>query len=195
MISGVVASAHTETGVSITDNFTGDEGSALAGQTTTTGAKTWAVTPSTTYLTATGVAYASAFNTSLTSGAYVDAGVADCTVQVSVPAPSANGRWHGLLFRYIDDSNFWYMIHYQTGGGAHRVYLQGFVAGVNTYSADFAITNATHTFKVVLLGTSIKGYVDDVLTFDITDAGNLTATKHGLTAAQSGGFDDFSVTG
>jgi len=108
--------------------------------------------------------------------AYLEAGAADGTLQMTVDMLGAET---GMLFRYVDANNYW-----QTYTSGANVGMQKVVAGVATQvgGAPVSPTTGVHTWKVVLLGSSIRTFIDNVLKHDATDATHQTATKHGLSS-------------
>ncbi|NOU72738.1 family 43 glycosylhydrolase [Paenibacillus sp. LMG 31458] len=106
------------------------------------------------------------------------------------------GAYPGIVARYTDASNY-YMFRVNKTSEA-RVELSKNVAGTSTMLAaavPFAsVSNKWYTLKMVLKGTSIRCFIDDVLVFDVTDSKWTTGkvgfrTKWGL--AQ---FDDVKIT-
>jgi hypothetical protein len=129
----------------------------------------------------------------------LDVGSADGTVLGYMDNGGAGQRGSGLVFRASDDDNYWVL-----WGWANEeyptitTYLQKCVGGslstVDSYNGDNVTAN--RWFKIVLDGSSIKCYVDDVLKFDITDSDLVNNTKHGVfmrqTSTSSAGWvDDF----
>lgn len=177
------------TGLSITDSFTRADNAASLG-TTETGAKAWTALNGTW-----GILSNQAYLASLTTDgvAVIDAGVADCTVSMTVRTTAGN---QGIAFRGVDASNHWRAVFLGT-----NLYLQKKVATVNTDApgSPVAVTPADgDVLSVVLSGANITVKVNGVTKYAITDAQFQTATKHGLcqsgTGATSYKYDDFSVT-
>lgn len=156
--------------VSITDNFTGSDGTAINGRTTTTGGKTWVATGYTIQsnkaqdLTATGTNHYS----------ILDAGVSDCTVQLDMVYAS---QYPALTFRYVDANNTWTFYH---DISATSMKVGKTVAGVFTPIATYVVASGTHTIKVVMSGNNLSFYDGATLLGTFADSFNATATKHGF---------------
>lgn len=121
--------------------------------------------------------------------------VSDCTVRGAVVAVANNTTTGGIVFRYVDNNNYWRYIDLGSDDGSVRVTRR--VAGVNTDLWDSGPTAAVVPFdiKVVLDGDDIEVWLDGVSQTTITDSAHNTATEHGL--FYSGGnphIDDFSIT-
>jgi hypothetical protein len=124
----------------------------------------------------------------------IDAAVADLTIQVAMTALATNGTIGGIVFRYVDNSNYWRFT--DNGSSSRAAILAKIVAGSTSELINTATTiNANSVLKVVLAGNSISVYVDNVqVSTTQTDSFNATATKHGLFS--SGGtptMDNFSM--
>lgn len=177
------------TPVNITDDFNRSDEDPLTNATTS---ESW-----TTQLASIGVQTNKAHTYALTGGnalSTIDSGIADATVQVTMTAVAANSTTGGMVFRYVDNSNYWRYIDLGSADGSVRVTKR--VAGVNTDVWDSGPTAAVVPFilKVVLDGDDIEVFLDGVSQTTITDSFNNTATKHGLFS--SGGtpkMDDFSI--
>jgi len=151
-------------------------------------------------------------NQSFTGGgqcvAYLDAGVADCTVQLEVKMNTVR-MCAGVAARLSDTNNFILAILQKTNGGTganDALYLQKRVAGSYTTLGqvnDYGITNGTtYTIKLVLAGNVHTVYVDGVQKLTYTGTTGLESnTKHGisvydgLTAVDDGvtTYDNFLV--
>jgi hypothetical protein len=125
----------------------------------------------------------------------IDSGVTDYTVQVDVTFSGAVND-SGLLFRATDGSN-WINFIGDPGGW----YFQKMAAGAQANAAHTTetVTAGTYTLKVVLSGSTLTGYVNNVqkLTYTITDSSLLTGKKVGLASGSTTSpahFDNFSVT-
>lgn len=189
-------------GVSITETFAGANGTALVGKLTTTGAKTWTATDSSVWrLNGSGLGYLESGAGPLGTWAVtqVNAGVADCTIQVTLSANNSNGTRDGLAFRFVDNSNYWMFFNYLSAGGSPGYYLRSYVAGVLTYDSGVMTTGASNAagqvLKIVTLGTSIKAYYNGIERVNITNSQFSTATRHGILADNGNGFSAFSILG
>jgi hypothetical protein len=124
----------------------------------------------------------------------IEAGVADVEVVCVMTAVANNSTTGGLVFRYVDNSNYWRYI--DKGNADGSVVVTKRVAGVNTDVFDSGPTAAVVPFelKIIADGNDIEVWLDGSLVDSFTDSFNATATKHGLFS--SGGtptMDDFSI--
>lgn len=131
--------------------------------------------------------------------AVIDAGVADCTIEVKMATYADASA--GIVARLTDTSNFYRFQNSRgykaaTAGGA----FQAIGAGSAAYSATFV---AGDTMRVVMAGdtftvqrqTGSTGAFVTVWTG--SDAHNNTATRHGIQSSDVAGatsFDDFKIT-
>jgi hypothetical protein len=107
--------------------------------------------------------------------------VANADVQITVDRilNSGTARTGSVGFRFTDANNYFF---FRWSAGSLQLYKVQ--AGTATQiGANVSLSTAIATvykFKVVLLGSSIKCYVDDVEYFNVTDIFNQTATIHGI---------------
>ncbi len=122
--------------------------------------------------------------------AIVDAGTADCTIQVTF-STFASGM--GLIFRRLTGSSYLYAHVITTTG----LQLFKYNSGATQIGASVAHTGAAgDVMKVVLSGANIQVYMNGVLQISETDSFNQTVTWHGLyqsSAALSPRWDNFSI--
>lgn len=185
------SSASPSISVNITDDFNRADEDPL---TTSSSGHTWV-----TQLSSIGVQSNRAHTYALTGGnaiSTIESGISDCEVEVTLTAVAANSTTGGIVFRYVDNSNYWRYIDLGSNDGSVRVTKR--VAGVNTDMWDSGPTSATVPFdlRVVLNGNDIDVWLDGVFQTTITDSAHASATKHGLFS--SGGtptMDDFSIIG
>lgn len=127
------------------------------------------------------------------------AGAADGVLQVKLPSPgggSGGSAW--VVCRFTDVNNCLYVAC--SGIEQYRLMKRqgGALSTLGTGTIDHA--NSNDVVRVVLLGTSIKVYVNDVLDLDVTTAFNQTATRVGMGTDYGSGpgsaprFEDFSFT-
>lgn len=125
--------------------------------------------------------------------AVVESGVSDGEVQCKL---STNSNIARIVFRAIDKSNYLFVQNDHLGG--QNVTLYKVVNGTMT-RIDYVAQarNANDVYRIVLAGTSVKVYVNDVLKLDKVVEDHVTATKHGIGNSYSANmrFDDFKVLG
>lgn len=127
------------------------------------------------------------------------AGAADGTLQVKLPSPgggSGGSAW--VVCRFTDVNNCLYVAC--SGIDPYRLMRRqgGTLSTLGT--GTIANANSNDVVKVVLLGSSIRVYVNGVLDLDVTTAFNQTAVRVGMGTDFGAGpgsaprFDDFSFT-
>ncbi len=126
--------------------------------------------------------------------AYVDLGIANADLQVTITTAAADG---GLMFRYVDTSNYW---TFYGNGVSNNYTLLKVVAGSTTVIGSTAVQSNNDTLRVVMNGNQIDTYKKTsggsfVAVLSTTDSFNATATKHGMYADTSANmrWDDWSV--
>lgn len=122
------------------------------------------------------------------SGAVVDCAAADAVYQCTLLSQDVNPG--GLIFRWVDDTNFWVLQNV----GSTQLYLRKFVAGVYTDNIIAVTFSASDVFTVTCAGNSIITQLNGVQKHNITDTFNNTGTKGGLLARPSALYDTFSIT-
>jgi hypothetical protein len=117
----------------------------------------------------------------------------DMIVQARARATSAlvSGGWFGVMARHIDDRNFYYL---RLGDG--RVSIRRFLNGAFVELAGLPFTvssNVTYTLRLEVVGTRLRGYVNNQFYVEANDASHASG-RYGLatnlTAVQ---FDDVRV--
>jgi hypothetical protein len=121
---------------------------------------------------------------------YVDTRMSDYTVSCDITFQN----YASLAFR-ITDTNTHYRVRLSSAGfGLYK--NAGGVATSLGSSAPSIEVGTTHNFKVVLLGASIKCYIDNVLLITASDSTNLTETLCGIycpTTVCTDTYDNFKV--
>ena len=117
--------------------------------------------------------------------------VSDCTIQATINKNGSIGG--GVAPRYEHSSSLWNV-------GVHPNVNQFEIwkkAGSWTLPAWTSVTvneSTDYVVKVVLSGTSIKGYMDDANELSITDSQGQTSTEHGIYGNNAGDrLDDFTI--
>lgn len=114
-------------------------------------------------------------------GYYLDVGVADVTI--TLPLLSIWASYMGILFNYIDNSNFWWFGPSVNNGVWYtRKKVAGVDSVVNSDAGLVPTSNSSSTIQVVVKGDSIKTYRDGVESYNavLTNRDNKTGTKHGI---------------
>lgn len=123
------------------------------------------------------------------SKGFVDSGAANFEMTVELIVNNVNTRV--IVFRLTDTNNFWFL-----GIDASNNYtITKQVSGSNTLMGTGNQATDGDKIKINCLNQIINVYINNVLSFTISDSFNTTATKHGL--ASSGlttlRWDNFKV--
>lgn len=173
----------------VSDTFTRADsaatlGSAETGQAWTANAGTWGISSNKGYVATAGGA---------NDIATVNAGVADCSVQVTITAGAITGQ--GVILRLTDVNNYVYCF---ASDSTHLVIGTDVASSFNTLANQAYSWSSGDTLKVVLSGQSVSAYVNGALITSTTTSVNQSATKHGLlstaAAAATSRWDNFLVT-
>lgn len=169
-------------GLPVTDDFNRMDNAASLG--VATSGHTWATRAGTMGVNG-NQAYAPALGTTnLLQAAFatVDTGASDVTIEVTMPTARSAISFDGILFRYVDNNNFWLaryswqnvrvQLDLMTGGS--------FLAAVNTAGISPPQAHDGMVMKVVLSGTSIELFIDNVSYIATTSATSQTAVEHGI---------------
>lgn len=128
--------------------------------------------------------------------AVVDANASDGTLVATLKVKTTPGQ-SGLCFRWSNAQNYYTFSTLATGGGAYRINKVEANATTAVASTTGVVPADGDVLKVVLAGTRITCYVNDVQVLQITDAHNRAATRHGLyntEATTLARWDDISFT-
>lgn len=116
-------------------------------------------------------------------------------VDISALCVAEANRNEGILFRWVDNSNYWAFT--QSLGHMLLFKLQ---AGSPTFQTMITNPplNSGDTLRVITYGSSIQCFINGVLIATVTDSFNVTAPKHGLYQQVGSGidsvWDNFSVS-
>jgi hypothetical protein len=132
--------------------------------------------------------------TGATGRATVDAGTPHVDIFADITSVSAASREAGIVFRYVDENNYWWaLVDDQTSTSI----CQKVVAGVPTDMGAFGTFTVPCRMRVRCAGPDIFVYVNESLVKTILgDSTHIAATKHGVAHNTSGTkvFDSFQVT-
>lgn len=133
-----------------------------------------------------------------------NAGVANCIASIDALVPNASNYVGGLVFRYSDCANYWFLTIQRASGGTPYMQIVEVQGGVETSRASVNVPGATNTtlnIKVTLNGNSIVALAGTGETTNYTSSFNNTATKFGIWGYDDSGsyspavpFDNFLVT-
>lgn len=133
--------------------------------------------------------------TSLNGGARSHVGISttDQNVQTRVtPTAMAATGWFGVMSRYVDDSNYYYL---KVGAGEASIRKLVNGAIVELARAPFTSSvNSGYILRLEVVGTSLRAYINNRFLLEATDSSH-AAGKYGLvTYRATATFDDFVVT-
>jgi hypothetical protein len=128
-----------------------------------------------------------------------DSGVANARISARLMGHSSTSTTNpAIVFRYVDDSNYWRLRIRFSNGDVQLFKLvnnSGSQPTGGLYTFAFQL-DTVYAFDIVCNGASIKVYLGGDLIMDVTDSALQTATKVGLRGARANGFeysDDFTV--
>jgi hypothetical protein len=122
----------------------------------------------------------------------------DQIVQASVrptayaQASGSQERWTGLMARYTNTSNYYYL----SMRSGNTVSLRKVYLGAITTLATAPLTvnlNAAHTLRLEAVGNQLRGYVDGVLAVQATDSSMTSGSVGLVTYKAAANFDDFDA--
>ena len=125
-------------------------------------------------------------------------GQADVDITLTESLPAGNNGDAGILFRFVDLSNYWRWQIRRNTAGNYDGNLTRRVAGVNTNMGGVSVTpGSTVVLRVVALGSLITVYSGGVQRAQVIDTALVTATRHGIYDSNDEGsratFDDLTI--
>jgi hypothetical protein len=130
--------------------------------------------------------------------AYIGTPVDDQVVQASVrptayaAASGTQERWSGILARYRDAQNYYYLSMRSSNTVSLRKLVNGAITPLAT--APFAVSlNTPHTLRLEAVGNQLRGYVDGVLLVQATDTSHAVGSGGLVTYKAAATFDDFNA--
>lgn len=135
---------------------------------------------------------------SLAGGARAVTGVntRDQTVQVEA-RPTAfgdgPGRWFGVMARYVDDGNYYYVTARNDNTLSLRKLVNGNIVVLRTVALPVSV-GPIYRLRLEAIGSSLRVYVDDELKIEMTDTSFGTG-RYGLAMYKAAvQYDDFLAT-
>lgn len=99
-------------------------------------------------------------------------------------------RWFGLMARYVDDSNYYYLALRNTNTVSLRKLTNGAITVLGTYSLPINL-GTWYRLRLEAVGTQIRGYVNGVLVAEATDATHARGAAGPITNRAAVDFDDY----
>lgn len=133
--------------------------------------------------------------------AVIDSGLSDLSIMCDVTPfdNSGNIAYPGMVFRYVDASNYWYVFP-DTANSHIEIYQVN--AGVSIHKSEYtiALTSGTQiNLRIDCIGNNIVLYLNGTEILTVVDSFNSTATKVGVrygkvgTPASACIWDNFKV--
>jgi pectate lyase len=124
-------------------------------------------------------------------------GIATTHQSVRVKAtPSAfNGsdRWFGVMARFVDPDNYYYLTVRSNNTVSLRRLKDGAITVLDTAPVNVSL-GTTYSLRLEAIGSSLRGYVNGTLLVEAKDA-TFASGKYGLvTYKTAASFDDFLAT-
>lgn len=181
------------------DNFNGADGVTLVGRVPPVhpNANTWSV-PQGSFVTNAGMAEAR-FTSTSPALLNVDMGTPDGDFRVRIIFPTTgNNRSGGILFRRVNNSNYWYTIANIDSGNYRIIDFTSSVATVLAETNFNFLADVPYDMRLILVGDRIISTIDGVATLSVESSIRNTASLHGLRGANQVGqgpikFEDFTV--
>jgi hypothetical protein len=110
--------------------------------------------------------------------------------QIAWSSAGTAERWAGLLARYVDAGNYYYL-HLRSGG---TVSLRKLVNGtiVTLASAPLAVSlNTQYALRLEVVGNQLRGYVNGNLLLQATDNSHTAGISGLMTNKAATQFDDY----
>jgi len=170
------------------DDFNRADASVLG--TTSFGAKAWATfagtvaAPTTaTWNILSGKAYTSVSQAD--ACAIITSASTDGTLELVISTQSTGYGDSGLVFRYVDQDNFWLLWADKTSG-KYKVMKKSGGTFTTVFTSTVSLADGD-VLRVVLAGNVITSFINGVQIHTVTDAAFNTSVKHGMRMSSTGG--------
>jgi len=115
----------------------------------------------------------------------------DVRARATTFADSGTGdRWFGVMARYVDDANYYYLTLRSTNTVSLRKVANGTITVLGTYSLPITL-GTWYRLRIEAVGTQIRGYVNGVLVAEATDSTHARGTGGPITNRAAVDFDDY----
>ncbi len=99
-------------------------------------------------------------------------------------------RWFGVMARYVDDSNYYYLTLRNTNTVSLRKLTNGAITVLGTYSLPVTL-GTWYRLRIEAVGTQIRGYVNGFLVAEATDTTHARGAAGPITNRAAVDFDDY----
>jgi len=99
-------------------------------------------------------------------------------------------RWFGVMARYVDDSNYYYLTVRNTNSVSLRKLTNGTITELGNYSLPVTL-GTWYRLRLEAVGAQIRGYVNGFLVAEATDATHPRGAAGPITNRAAVDFDDY----
>jgi len=99
-------------------------------------------------------------------------------------------RWFGVMARYVDDSNYYYLTLRHTNLVSLRKVTNGVITELGTYSLPITL-GTWYRLRIEAVGAQIRGFVNGVLVAEATDTTHPRGAAGPITNRAAADFDDY----
>jgi hypothetical protein len=99
-------------------------------------------------------------------------------------------RWFGVMARYVDDSNYYYLTLRHTNRVSLLKLTKGTITELGAYSLPITL-GTSYRLRIEAVGAQIRGYVNGVLVAEATDTTHPRGAAGPITNRAAADFDDY----
>jgi len=99
-------------------------------------------------------------------------------------------RWFGVMARYVDDSNYYYLTLRNSNTASLRKLTNGAITVLGTYSLPVTV-GTWYRLRIEAVGTQIRAYVNGFLVGEATDSTHARGAAGPITNRAAVDFDDY----
>jgi hypothetical protein len=99
-------------------------------------------------------------------------------------------RWFGVMARYVDDANYYYLTVRNTNSVSLRKLTDGAVTVLDTFSMPVTL-GTWYRLRLEAVGTQVRGYVNGFLVVEATDTTHPRGMAGPITNRAAVDFDDY----
>ena len=99
-------------------------------------------------------------------------------------------RWFGVMARYVDDSNYYYLTLRNTNSVSLRKVVNGAITELGAYSLPITL-GTWYRLRIEAVGSQIRGFVNGVLVAEATDTAHARGAAGPITHRAAVDFDDY----
>ncbi|MES1263515.1 MAG: hypothetical protein ABUL69_04110, partial [Peristeroidobacter soli] len=99
-------------------------------------------------------------------------------------------RWFGVMARYVDDENYYYLSVRNNNTVSLRKLTHGVITVLTTYTMPVTL-GTWYGLRIEAVGTQIRGYVNGILVGEATDSTHARGAAGPITNRAAVDFDDY----